>query len=370
MKPLRIFLILAVLSVIAYACEIPVFRYALERWKADPYRLKLVIPESGLTDQQKALVDNVKAETWKGGGSANLIVETVLGAKASFTLNYPEKSGILRPVREGELIDLEGMLESPARKKVQELILKGKSIVWLVVASGDAEKDKKFISALDERVSSALKKVKLSDAIIRKPDAQTQKKLTKAEIENILQSEIPLELSFAIVKLDRLDEKERFFIDMLMRQSPELIDHAGPAAFPVFGRGRVLEGLTDLEGESLETLTLYLSKNCSCTVKDENPGIDLLMNVPWQDYTANSTLQYRDVLPPISGVIEEEEAKLKAEEKALEAREEARKNPSCILKKPIQKKAMSLTMILGVAVGLLIIIILVAVTAINRTKSQ
>ena len=58
----------------------------------------------------------------------------------------------------------------------------------------------------------------------------------------------------------------------------------GPVLVPVFGRGRILDAIP---AESVSKQTVinacrYMVGECSCTVKALNPGVDLILNVDWQ----------------------------------------------------------------------------------------
>ena len=46
----------------------------------------------------------------------------------------------------------------------------------------------------------------------------------------------------------------------------------------------------------------YICGACSCEVKRENPGIDLIMTAAWQDIIAGSSVVVDKVLPPLTGV--------------------------------------------------------------------
>ena len=54
-------------------------------------------------------------------------------------------------------------------------------------------------------------------------------------------------------------------------------------AAAIFGKGRVLGAWTLdlLDDAALEDACLFLVGRCSCRVKDQNPGWDILMNVDW-----------------------------------------------------------------------------------------
>jgi hypothetical protein len=73
-------------------------------------------------------------------------------------------------------------------------------------------------------------------------------------------------------------------------------------AFPIFGRGRALYALVgngvapQLVGEACQ----FLTGACQCTVKAENPGVDLLMQVDW-DNLVQPTEAIDASLPPLAG---------------------------------------------------------------------
>lgn len=94
-----------------------------------------------------------------------------------------------------------------------------------------------------------------------------------------------LKLKFSVLPVRRADPREKMFVRFLMGSEPDLeTEHAGkPMAFPVFGRGRVLcaivgDGMTEANiGEACR----FLAGPCSCTIKDLNPGVDMLMTADW-----------------------------------------------------------------------------------------
>ena len=58
-----------------------------------------------------------------------------------------------------------------------------------------------------------------------------------------------------------------------------------PLLIPVFGRGRALEVIParDLDEQLIENMTMFLSGACSCQVKSQNPGFDLLLTADWDN---------------------------------------------------------------------------------------
>jgi hypothetical protein len=54
--------------------------------------------------------------------------------------------------------------------------------------------------------------------------------------------------------------------------------------FAIYGRGRAMPpGIgKEVTDESLTGLLCFLAGQCSCTIKDQNPGLDLLMRWDWE----------------------------------------------------------------------------------------
>jgi hypothetical protein len=71
----------------------------------------------------------------------------------------------------------------------------------------------------------------------------------------------------------------------------------------VFGRGRALEGLpaSKMNAASIQAASAYLCGECSCQVKDQNPGVDLILNVSWEERLEGNLVMLEKPLPPLSG---------------------------------------------------------------------
>ena len=70
---LKVATALCLLALVAQACSVPVFRYALERWQADPYEV-FVFHRGPLTTEQQAQVDRLTREGEAGKTFANVRV--------------------------------------------------------------------------------------------------------------------------------------------------------------------------------------------------------------------------------------------------------------------------------------------------------
>ena len=94
---------------------------------------------------------------------------------------------------------------------------------------------------------------------------------------------------------------------MLLKHSPRMRSITDqPIAIPIFGRGRVLEGMIgrDITLEHTLGASSYLCSACSCQVKEENPGLDMLMAVKWADHMLGNLIIEERALPPLEGIAE------------------------------------------------------------------
>ena len=77
-----------------------------------------------------------------------------------------------------------------------------------------------------------------------------------------------------------------------------------PMFFPVFGKGRALEPLIGegIDEDNVLDYCSYITGACSCEVKKQNPGIDLLTRLDWIAAMEGSEIVLEKLLPPMEGV--------------------------------------------------------------------
>jgi hypothetical protein len=272
-------LILAVLPVgPATACSIPVFRYALERWESAPcqaivfHRRPLGLSSrnllGALDDPQRAI--NLSAQTVdvsglplgrlrpQEDGPPWLVVRT-----AQARPNDPHAwQGPLT----ADTVRL--LLDSPARRRLVERLTSGDAVVFVLLESGDEAADRRAGEMLQRELARLEKEIVLPKQEEEGPQLRTK---------------VPLRVSFAVLRLSRRDPDEAGFVRLLLRSEDGLLDERGPIVFPIFGRGRVLCGLSGdyLNETRVRDLVRYLCGACSCEVKELNPGSDLLLAADW-----------------------------------------------------------------------------------------
>ncbi|MCA9181347.1 MAG: hypothetical protein KDA51_07830, partial [Planctomycetales bacterium] len=166
-----------------------------------------------------------------------------------------------------------------------ERLSRGQSAVWIFVPCGDEDRDKSALAMLQQRNEINHKRLTV-------PTAE-ELDIEPARLEN---NKLPLRIEFSVVTLDRADAREAFLLRSLAQSEADLPNNE-PLAFPVFGRGRVLYGLVGagIMPETIDTACTFLSGPCSCQVKNQNPGFDLLLAHDWEQAVAGSMLS--DALP-------------------------------------------------------------------------
>ncbi|HWE94280.1 MAG TPA: hypothetical protein VG269_09975 [Tepidisphaeraceae bacterium] len=286
-RPLLVLLLLTGLFFTrrADACQVPVFRYALERWQPEIYEA-IVFHRGPLGKQQRAMVDALAG----GAAPSNLqavdvdVAATLVGgaqtlwqAQGAVALPWvvvrytgEEKSA---PLWAGKLDspELARLADSPARREIARHLLAGDSAMWVLLDGGDAPRDAAANGLLRGVLAKLEKSIELP---LPDPNAGAG--------EAVL-SDLPLRLAFPMVRISRSDPAEKLFITLLLHGDKELLASKNPVVVPVFGRGRALACLEgkDLSADRIEEAGVFLAGECSCQVKELNPGFDLLIAANW-----------------------------------------------------------------------------------------
>jgi hypothetical protein len=280
---------------LAWACSVPVFRYALERWRHDKrdelYRVT-VFHKGELSDDHLA---TLRVLDPTHGPRANWLVEAVdlngLPSPDQTTFWEQQKSPELPwvvvrvpelggdktpPLYQGPLdrAALLAWIDSPARRTIARKLLQGDSVVWLLVESGEKDRD----DAVAEQVSKELTRLQ---GAIKLPEQDE-------DVDSALKSKVPLRIAFPLVRLSRQAAGEEAYLRQLLTLDEDHTQAKGPILFPIFGRGRMLTGFTEKEitRKNLDEAARFLCGACSCRVKMANPGVDLLWSADWDSILA------------------------------------------------------------------------------------
>ena len=266
----------------AAACSVPVFRYAIERWPSDAFEISVVHREP-LTPAQRTLVDRLRQHATHSGARANLAVRAVAVASAQpidleqlpwIVARYPRAAGIDSPAWSGPLTSasVEMVVDSPIRQRIVKHLVDDDAVVWALLESGQRDKDVSAAELLREELAQLVRTLTLQETV---GEVATEP-ATAGNAEAV-------PIVFSVVRVARTDPAEAALVSMLLGTEPDLRTYREPIVFPIFGRGRVLYALVGagITRETIGEAARYLVGACSCQVKEENPGLDLLMMANW-----------------------------------------------------------------------------------------
>lgn len=299
------------------ACSVPVFRYALERWQPDLFQA-IVVHRGALNSEQKKLVDAFDRSRGKNMANVELVTVDLDDSPPPELLTLIKKqdaadlprillmpppfTGSPTPLWSGKLEaesslkDFDTVVDSPARRETVKRLLTGDSAVWLCLESGDKELDDKAFKLLDTHLEKLGKELKLPE--------QTPEDLDDPDSQ-VRFEKLPVRIAFSTIRVSRDDALEKGLIDQLMRTEDDLLEESGkPMVFPVFGRGRALWAYigAGISEENITEAAQFLTGACSCQIKRQNPGTDLLLSADWEG-SLEGLIETRDVeLPPLSGL--------------------------------------------------------------------
>jgi len=292
MKKITAFLFLF-LCINIFACSVPVFRYALERWHPDPYVIQLNY-NTPHTNKLSEILETLRTFDF----DYSFIIEKIKtsGKSPQINLLYPKISGLKTNVWKGSMTvnNIKKILDSPARREIARRIIGGDSAVLLLL-EGDNEKRNNEVAA------SLMTNIPIVEGNIKLPHEYTD--IPEEDLQ-IYDTNIVFKLS--MLRLSKTNSDDKILINMLTRLLPDSIPKDSfPIAYPIFGRGRMLTAMfaKDITERNLQGLCEYISGECSCEIKGQNPGIDLLFAVDW-DSLIKPGIDLNATLPPLSGFSE------------------------------------------------------------------
>jgi len=301
------------------ACSVPVFRYALERWEQDDF-VAYVFYRDTIGTAAKASVEELAGHSRRViDSSGQIMTHSGTSAVASnlllVTLNlndtlspfeqtlwkkyggkelpwvlvrFPLAARISENLWAGPVstLPVEKLTASPGRTEMSRRLLAGESVVWIAVKGGNKSTDKKMLTILKRGIDSC-------NSVLSLPVLDT------SDISEYLNPDRPtVRKEFSTIEIDASDPAEELFITMLQMCEPMLTKNRHqPALFPIFGRGRCLFALAG-SGMSVEHIleaNAFLIGACACTVKEQNPGRDLLLSGDWD---SGVRPLIRDAAPP------------------------------------------------------------------------
>ncbi len=211
-------------------------------------------------------------------------------------------------VYSGELSGKEvaALVNSPTRAEIGEHLKQGHAGVYILLPGKDAELNK----AAEEAAQKLVKDVNAGklqlyagpepynplDPKFELPvekaggDEQDSEATDKEKVSQEDAGEKPPH-TVALIKLSReaIKADDPWLYRSLLAVENDLHEFQDePMLFVVYGRGRVLPPYIGkgIVYNNLVEITDFITSACSCTVKDQNPGVDLLMAYDWQSASA------------------------------------------------------------------------------------
>lgn len=298
-------------SAFVYPCDVPVFRYALERWAPDMYEIS-VLYDQDLTDEQITQLEPLLEKDASKPGGYNYVVNLVDlreesdapvvrfldGPPASLpmlVLRYPRNARRPQAIWSGALNpeSIQVLLTSPIRSDISQQLVNNSSAVWVFLDSGNPERDDPVFEQFQQEVFRLQKTLTL-------PQLQENAERETIYLDEALKEQLGIQ--FSVLRLSRDDPGEQALIAMMLGSEPDLPFYAEePMVFPIFGQGRLLYALIGdgINRETMETAGQFLVGPCSCQIKDDNPGLDLMMPIVWADHIETQMVRDRPLPAPI-----------------------------------------------------------------------
>lgn len=282
--------LLLLLTSPVWSCSVPVFRYALERWAPSDYEL-WIFHHGALDAEQQRLAQDLDRLLIEGPAHANVQVRwaDVAGTLSPAAAKaWAGRQGaalphaVLRFAPHGaaqgdalagplDLARIRTWLRSPVRGEVVGRLLDGDSAVWLFVESGDAARDAKAFAVLERTLTQMAQDLKLPEPDPNDNDVR------------LAERDTPLRISFPVVRVSRQDPVEAGLLDLLSSMSTPAPSAGQPLAVAIAGQGRVIAmlGGDEIDAGYISAWCEFIAGPCSCQVKAELPGSDLLMLADW-----------------------------------------------------------------------------------------
>lgn len=186
-------------------------------------------------------------------------------------VQYPQSLRNDKAVWAGPLVNETAarLVASPLRTELIRRLADGQTAVWLILESGQADKDNAVAQRLSDDLKELTEKLKLPE-------------LGAAPDDKLL-SDAPLEVKFSVLRVPRNVAAEEPLVKMLLGSEPDLAELKESMVFPIFGRGRALLPLVGagITGDNVHESAGFLVGACSCEIKELNPGFDLLLAADW-----------------------------------------------------------------------------------------
>lgn len=243
MKPVY-YKILIIASLISLACTTRVSEWVLLNTLPGQYTL-IYFHNNPVTEtvkkKNKELVDDMD--------KANIHFKTIARKEISepyYGLYYEERQFTQYKTPP----EIKNLISSALREKIATELMSGKLCVMVYLLTDNKEKDENGRKTLLKTLSSS-----------------------------------PFGIIIPVIELSRNSKDESVFASLLLNVEDDLKNINEPMLFGVFGKFKALEPLLGkgITGENINLMIDYMTAECSCLIKDDLPGTDILFNSNWDN---------------------------------------------------------------------------------------
>ena len=152
--------------------------------------------------------------------------------------------------RHNDIREIQNLTSSPVREKIAMELMAGKLCVMLYLKTGVKEKDDAGMKMVRQAIAAS-----------------------------------PFGKIIPVIELSRNNIDEKHFVSMLLNVESDLKDIKEPMLFGIFGRFKALEPLLGkgITEENINLMISFLTADCSCLIKDNLPGTDILFSGNWEN---------------------------------------------------------------------------------------
>src|SRR4030042_3059153 len=149
-----------------------------------------------------------------------------------------------------DIKELQNLTSSPVREKIAMELMAGKLCVMLYLKSGVKEKDEAGMKIVNQVLAAS-----------------------------------PFGKIIPVIEISRNSIEEKHFVSMLLNVESDLKNIREPMLFGIFGRFKALEPLLakGITEENINLMIDFFTADCSCLIKDNLPGTDILYSGNWEN---------------------------------------------------------------------------------------
>jgi hypothetical protein len=281
-------------------CATPVYRDAMLNWTPAPYRF-YHLHDGQISEQQAAvnrLLDGLASAEPTTTNMMFRSVNTSDQEQMELTAGLVKRAWkahdqttmylVMTPwgheLFAGELDEkvVREMIDSPLRQRVCKLLDEGKTGVLLLLKSDDEAENKRAEKVITDALAEIAEYARSEDALSEPPNDPD----LPSNVDFPSNVDPPCNVDVGVVTVSRTDPAEQWLVRILLSVEADLNDPefaSSAMVFAVLGRGNVMLPYMGkgISGENMTSYAMDMTAPCSCTIKSNLQGKDLLMQWDW-----------------------------------------------------------------------------------------